>query len=55
MAKVFDNLFAYNDIIDNPKGGPGPDQSLIYLQGWSYLQNQFPLVDRVYSCWMLKK
>ena len=48
--KTFDALYAYNDIIDNPKGGPGPDQVDIYRHGWKYLNEQFPLVDRIYSC-----
>jgi cyclophilin family peptidyl-prolyl cis-trans isomerase len=50
MRNVVDNLYAYNDIIDHPNRGPGPDQTLIYEYGWAYLDRDFPLVDRITSC-----
>jgi hypothetical protein len=50
MQNVIDRLFAYNDIIDHPKRGPGPDQTEIYRRGWAYLDALFPKVDRITSC-----
>ena len=50
MVRVFDNLYAYNDPIDYPHLGPGPDQVKIYQRGWKYLMDEFPNVDRITSC-----
>jgi len=52
MATVIDRLYRYNDIIDHPHGGPGPDQSEIYRHGWKYLNEKFPLVDKIIRCEM---
>jgi len=48
--KVIDRLYKYNDIIDHPRGGPGPDQTKVYRLGWDYLKQEFPLVDKITSC-----
>lgn len=50
MLRVFDNLYAYNDVINYPTRGPGPDQGDIYNRGWTYLNEKFPLVDRITGC-----
>ena len=50
MQRVIDKLYAYNDIIDHPKRGPGPDQTMIWQYGWAYLDRDFPLVDRIKGC-----
>jgi len=50
MRNVIDKLYAYNDIIDHPHGGPGPDQTRIYAEGWAHLEREFPLVDRITAC-----
>lgn len=47
---VIDNLYAYNDVIDNPKGAHGPSQVEIYEKGWPYLNQNFPLVDQITGC-----
>jgi cyclophilin family peptidyl-prolyl cis-trans isomerase len=50
--QVIDSIYRYNDIIDHPHGGPGPDQTDIYRHGWKYLNEQFPLVDRLIGCYL---
>ena len=50
--RVIDALYAYNDIIDHPSRGPGPDQSEVYRGGWKYLEAEFPLVDKIKRCWL---
>ena len=50
MKRVFDELYAYNDHIDFPERGLGPDQGDIYWWGWNYLNEKFPLVDKIFSC-----
>jgi len=50
MRNVIDKLYAYNDIIDHPHRGPGPDQTRIYAEGWAHLEREFPLVDRITAC-----
>ena len=47
---VIDKLYAYNDIIDHPHRGAGPDQTDVYLKGWKYLEEIFPLIDRIITC-----
>lgn len=47
--KTIDKLYAYNDVIDNPKGG-GPDQTKVYSEGWTYLNREYPLVDYILGC-----
>lgn len=47
--QTIDALFAYNDVINNPKGG-GPDQRALYAQGWAYLDREYPKVDYITSC-----
>jgi len=48
--RVIDALYAYNDVIDHPKRGPGPDQARVHAEGWEYLKREFPLVDMIVSC-----
>lgn len=50
MKAIIDHLYMYNDIIDHPKRGPGPDQTEVYRKGWSYLNERFPLVDKIIRC-----
>ena len=52
--EVIDQLYMYNDIIDHPNRGPGPDQTAIYRRGWKYLNEQFPLVDKFLGCKMIE-
>ncbi|KAH9251111.1 hypothetical protein BASA81_011010 [Batrachochytrium salamandrivorans] len=47
--QTIDSLFAYNDVINNPKGG-GPDQRALYAEGWAYLDRDYPKVDYITSC-----
>lgn len=49
MERVVDRLYEYPDIIHHPKEH-GPDQRLIFKQGWDYLDKEFPLVDYIDSC-----
>jgi cyclophilin family peptidyl-prolyl cis-trans isomerase len=48
--RVIDAMYAYNDPIDNPNGDLGPDQVKIHLEGWKYLNQNFPLIDKITSC-----
>jgi hypothetical protein len=50
MAKVFDHLHKYNDIIDNKHGGPGMDQTQLKRRGIAYVESEFPLTDLILSC-----
>jgi len=51
MESVFDKLYAYNDIIDNPKGGDGPDQLGVHAGGYNdYILKKFPKTDAITSC-----
>lgn len=48
------SLFKYNDPIDNPKGGPGPDQTKLQAPGGlEYLHKNFPDLDYVISARLL--
>mmetsp|Transcript_10213 Transcript_10213/g.16694 ORF Transcript_10213/g.16694 Transcript_10213/m.16694 type:complete len:280 (-) Transcript_10213:69-908(-) len=50
MKNVFDNLYKYNDIINNRHGGPGVDQSKLQQLGLPYIKKQFPKTDMILSC-----
>lgn len=49
METVFDQLFAYDDIIDN-KNGKGPDQRKVMNEGYRYIQRDFPKTDAITWC-----
>lgn len=51
--EVFDRLYKYNDIIDNPKGDPGPTQGEIFKSGLTYIHDKFPKTDIIHSCAMV--
>jgi len=53
MDTVFDRLYRYNDIIDNPKGDPGPNQIDIAKEGMAYIHREFPHTDFIKSCWFV--
>jgi cyclophilin family peptidyl-prolyl cis-trans isomerase len=53
MDTVFDRLYRYNDIIDNPKGDPGPNQIAIAKEGMAYIHREFPHTDFIKSCWFI--
>lgn len=48
--KVIDQLHMYPDHIDHPRGPRGPDQTDVYQHGWKYLNENFPLTDRIVRC-----
>ena len=50
METVFDRLYRYNDVIDNPKGDPGPNQIAIAKEGMEYIHRDFPHTDFIKSC-----
>lgn len=53
METVFDHLHRYNDVINNPKGDPGPNQEGIFQEGMAYLKREFPQVDIIKSCYFI--
>jgi cyclophilin family peptidyl-prolyl cis-trans isomerase len=53
METVFDRLHRYNDVINNPKGDPGPKQEGIFREGMVYLNRDFPQVDVIKSCYFI--
>jgi len=50
MDTVFDRLYRYNDIINNPNGEPGPDQRKVMQAGMKYIEAEFPLTDYIIGC-----
>jgi peptidylprolyl isomerase len=51
---VLHSLHRYNDPIDNPKGGPGPEQGKLQAPGGAeYLRTQFPELDYIRSSALL--
>lgn len=50
MARVFDKLYRYNDIINHPKGGPGVDQGKLMRDGMDYIRKDFPRTDLILGC-----
>ena len=47
-------LHQYNDQIDNPSGGEGPDQGKLQAPGGGkYLKEKFPLLDYIRSAKLL--
>lgn len=50
MDTVFDRLYQYGDIIDHPKGDPGPTQGGIFKEGLDYVHREFPQTDIIKSC-----
>lgn len=47
-------LYKYNDQIDNPNGGQGPDQGKLQGPGGDqYLKDNFPLLDYITSAKLL--
>jgi cyclophilin family peptidyl-prolyl cis-trans isomerase len=53
MDTVFDQLYRYNDLIDNPKGDPGPRQEKIFEEGIEYIYREFPKTDVIKKCYFL--
>lgn len=53
METVFDHLHRYNDIINNPKGDPGPRQERIFQEGMAYMDREFPQADVIKSCYFI--
>jgi len=49
MVDVFDKLYRYNDIINYPSKG-GVTQSKLMRKGMEYIEEEFPLTDRITSC-----
>ena len=49
MSNVFDNLYQYNDYINNKKGG-GADQTKVKKRGMDYIREEFPLTDVIHGC-----
>jgi cyclophilin family peptidyl-prolyl cis-trans isomerase len=54
MDTVFDHLYRYNDLIDNPKGDPGPRQEEIFKEGIEYIYREFPKTDVIQNCFFLR-
>jgi cyclophilin family peptidyl-prolyl cis-trans isomerase len=53
-SDVLAKLHAYNDQIDNPNGGPGPDQGKLQGSGGlAYLKKDFPDLDYILSAKVL--
>uniref|UniRef100_A0A7S3LLP8 Uncharacterized protein n=1 Tax=Aplanochytrium stocchinoi TaxID=215587 RepID=A0A7S3LLP8_9STRA len=55
MQNVFDNLYQYNDIIDKPQGGAGPDQVRLVKEGLDYIMREFPKTDFILGCKRVSK
>ena len=53
--EVIMKLYAYNDVIDHPKGGPGATQGRLMAEGQKYIDREFPLTDRVTKCTVLQE
>ena len=53
---VLRHLYRYNDAIDNPSGGPSPDQRKIQEPGGrAYLRKHFPKIDYIVSARIIHK
>ena len=53
---VLRRLHRYNDAIDNPSGGPSPDQRTIQEPGGrAYLRKQFPKIDYITSARIINR
>jgi hypothetical protein len=54
MDTVFDHLYRYNDLIDNPKGDPGPRPEEIFKEGIEYIYREFPKTDVIQNCFFFR-